>query len=88
MINRAKFLSPEEFENLRIKIMIQLEEEKRIREGRSRIIEIDILEGLTENQKHMIKGLVATGQYSPMGFTVNITNGDVWYMGNLIVRCI
>jgi hypothetical protein len=51
-------------------------------------IEIDLLEGLTNNQKHMIKGLVATGQYSPMGFTVNINTNDVWYMGNIIARCI
>jgi hypothetical protein len=51
-------------------------------------IEIDLLDGLTENQKHMIRGLVATGQYSPMGFTVNTNTSDVWYMGKIIARCI
>lgn len=46
-------------------------------------IDIDILDGLSEKQKETIIGLVNVG-YSPMGFTVYVDTGEIYYFGKFI----
>ena len=41
---------------------------------------IDILEGLTDKQKEVIKAFVYLG-YHPLGFSVDVKNDAIWYMG-------
>lgn len=51
--------------------------------GEQTIIAIDLLEGLTENQKSAVNGLVKMGA-TPMGITVYTTTGDIYYFGKKV----
>lgn len=57
----------------------QIAQEKKVRK-----IKIDLLEGLTNSQKTIVKCLARKG-YSPMGFVVDVPNDRIFYMGRQII---
>ena len=50
-----------------------------------RTIPIDILEGLNEGQKAIVKYLVEKKNYSPMGFTIYTDTNEIYYFGREVI---
>lgn len=56
---------------------------ERLEKKLSRHIKFNLLEGLTNKQKEIIKALVSLG-YHPLGFKVYINTGEIYYFGILL----